>query len=234
MIVMLVIIIVCFFPYSKVISQLNSGILNELEGQIYYTKRVGGINTLFKAQANLENEELIYSHKGKGDLGSGEYNDNIIAFHYDLESQVISFCAMDDGTWSLFEVKEGTDEAIRRKQFDEKEVDQAYILKTDYVELRSDKKHIYTEKGSIYLIIEGKSKCIKKFIGIYDGKFTGYQAIGLSPNGEYLIYTSSEHLTPIGTILEGILTNSIGTTYIMDLETGKSTKYIEFSRIQWI
>ncbi|WML33621.1 hypothetical protein [Clostridium sp. OS1-26] len=43
-----------------------------------------------------------------------------------------------------------------------------------------------------------------------------------------------EHLTPIGTLIEGFTKGNIGKTYIMDIETGKSTRFIDASKIQWV
>ncbi|MEW8987404.1 MAG: hypothetical protein AB2401_10465, partial [Bacillus sp. (in: firmicutes)] len=92
------------------------------------------------------------------------------------------------------------------------------------------------KKGSIYITENGKEKCVKKFYGMYDEKFTGYGPIGLSPDGNYLIYHSMEHLTPFGSILEGIISDSsfYGHNYVMDLKTGKSTRFIDASNFQWI
>lgn len=43
-----------------------------------------------------------------------------------------------------------------------------------------------------------------------------------------------EHLTPFGTLLEGFVNNSVGSTYIMDLSTIESAKFIDAYEIQWI
>ena len=50
-----------------------------------------------------------------------------------------------------------------------------------------------------------------------------------------MIYYSLDSLTPFGTILKGMITNgNVRNTYIMDLQTGKSTKYVDAMCITWV
>ena len=213
------------FIYFK--NTINSEIVANLEGQIYYTKRVDGINTLFKSDANLKNEKLIYSHKGKGKDNYGSNNDNIIDFYYDIKSKSISFIAMCNGDFSLFSIKEGEDTATLINKAD-------FMTNTDYINNQTENITATQKKGSIYITQTGEEKCINKFYGLYDNKFTGYRLLGLSPDGKFLIYYSLEHMTPYGTILEAFFNHSIGHNYIMDLSTGKSTRFIDADNIQWI
>lgn len=213
------------FIYLK--NTINSEIVANLEGQIYYTKRVDGINTIFKSDANLKNEKLIYSHKGKGKDNYGSNNDNIMDYYYDIKSKTISFIAMNNGDWSLFSIKEGEDTATLINKAD-------FMTNTNYINNQTENITAAQKKGSIYITQNGEEKCINKFYGLYDNKFTGYRPLGLSPDGKFLIYHSAEHLTPYGVMMEGLLNGSFGHNYIMDLSTGKSTRFIDASNIQWI
>ncbi|MBM4761164.1 hypothetical protein [Bacillus sp. B15-48] len=213
------------FPYFS--SNTNSKLLSDLEGTIYYTERVDGVLTLFKSDATLENKTFIYSHKGKGKTHHGDYNDNIIDFYYDKTNQTYYFIAMENGSWSSFSLKEGEDKPVLLEE-------DAVEINTNYIQTQFNNRTVSSKQGSLYLKENGNEKVIKKFYGIYAEKFTGYGPIGFSPDGKYLIYHSMEHLTPFGTLVEGLLKNSVGNTYIMDLSTMESTKYIDASPIQWI
>jgi hypothetical protein len=224
---LLFLIVISFnvFQYWK--SNSHSEIVSGLKGSIYYTERVDGVLTLFKSDATLQNKILLYSHKGKGKDSYGGNNDNIIDFYYEKTSQTIYFIAMNNGSWSLFSIKEGEVQPNLLREED-------MLTKTDYIHNQFDHLSVSSNQGSIYLKENGKEKIIKKFYGIYDGKFTGYGPIGFSTDGKYLVYYSMEHLTPFGTLLEGLFINNVGNTYIMDLSTMKSTKYIDAYQIQWI
>lgn len=233
-IVSLVILIMISFSLFKYIRNvINADIVRNLKGEIYYTKRVDGVLVLFKSDADLKNEKLIYSHKGKGKDSYVGYNDNIIDFHYEKENDTITFVAMNDGNWSLFSLKEGDKSATVIKSLED-EKGKVMMSNTEYIKNETENLTAIQRKGSIYIIKDGKEKCIKKFYGIYDFKFTGYNPIGFSPDGKYLIYRSMEHLTPIGTLIEGAISGSCGNTYIMDISTGKSARYIDVYNIQWV
>jgi hypothetical protein len=223
----LILIATLFFFFEKTTNSVDSELLSNLEGEIYYTKRVDQILTLFKSDGSLKNEQMIYSHKGQGEDGYGSNNDNIIDYYVDRENANISLIAMNKGNWSLFTISEGKDSATLIEKAD-------FLPKTDYIKPSTDKLNVEERKGSIYLIENGKEECIKKFNGIYDSKFTGYSPIGFSPDGNYLVYHSMDHLTPFGTIVEGIINDSYGHTYIMDIKTRKSSRFIDASNIQWI
>lgn len=212
----------------------NSNIITKLEGHIYYTKRIDGVLNLYKSDANLKNEELIYSHKGKGKDNYGGYNDNIIDYFYDVKSGDIKFVAMNTGDWSLFSIKKGDKSPTLVKKIDLNNSNKLTMIDTDYVKSDVQGITVKQKQGSIYIDKDGKENCLVKFHGLYDGKFTGYSVIGLSPDAKYLIYHSMGHLTAFGTIIEGAIKGSTGGTYIMNIETGKSTKFKDAYKIQWI
>lgn len=230
---LIVLIIVSFNMIKHVRNIINSNIIKNLKGEIYYTKRVDGIIVLFKSDADLNNEKVIYSHKGKGKDSYGGYNDNIIDFHYEKENDTITFIAMNDGNWSLFSLKEGDRNTTVINSLEDKK-GKVMMSNTEYIKNETGNLTAIQREGSIYVIKDGKEKCIKKFYGIYDFKFTGYNPIGFSPDSKYLIYSSMEHLTPIGTLIEGAISGSCGNTYIMDISTGKSARYIDVYNIQWV
>ncbi|WP_240948569.1 hypothetical protein [Bacillus sp. RO1] len=91
-----VISVVSFKLFQNSTSNINEDVLTDLEGTIYFTKRVDGVLTLFKSDASLQNKTLVYSHKGKGNDGLGNYNDNIINFYYYKAEETVYFIAMDN------------------------------------------------------------------------------------------------------------------------------------------
>jgi hypothetical protein len=42
------------------------------------------------------------------------------------------------------------------------------------------------------------------------------------------------HMTFLGTMVEGMIKGSAGHKWIMDLHTGKSARFIDSDKIQWI
>lgn len=223
---LIVTIVISLNVFQYLRSKIHSELLSDLEGTIYYTERVEGVLTLFKSDATQENKTLIYSHKGKGKDSYGDYNDNILDFYYDKTSKTIYFIAMNNGSWSLFSLKEGDKPILLQKEIME--------TNTDYIQNQFKNLTVTSKQGSLYLSENGNEKTLKKFYGMYDEKFTGYHPIGFSPDGKYLVYHSMENLTPFGTLLDGFFKNSVGDTYIMDFSTMKSTKFIDAYQIQWI
>ncbi len=204
----------------------ESDVVTDLQGKIYYTKRVDGVLQLFSANANLTDEKLIYSH-------SGEENNNIIDFYYDKEADLIYFIAMDNREWCLFSIKKEGTELRYMKRFDKTEHWKEFTKY--YIQTEFNSMMLKNKNGSLYLIKGDKEELLKKFTGIYDSKFNaGFVPIGFSPDGKYVIYHATEHFTPIGTLLEGMLRQSVGQTYIMDLETKKIESYPDFYHLQWI
>ncbi|WP_343290344.1 hypothetical protein [Turicibacter bilis] len=59
------------FAWGCVGGQYNQDVLNELTGQIIYTRRdTDSILKIYTAQANLENEQLLYEHQDSIDNGT--------------------------------------------------------------------------------------------------------------------------------------------------------------------
>ncbi len=235
-ILIVAIILILVGPYIaiEIKSFINKDILTSLKGEIYYTKRDNLILNLYKLDANLDNKKLIYSHKNKGLTNFGDYNDNIIDFYYDRNTGEINFIAMNDGSFSLFSIKEGDKNPMLIGKGEEL-LNIAHSLdKTDYISNQQGDAIAVEKKGSIYIIENGKETCVKKFYGIYDSKFTGYRTIGFSPDGKHLIYSSMEHLTPIGSLLNHLINGFNSNIYIMDLDTGESSKFIDSYDIQWV
>jgi hypothetical protein len=220
-------IIMISWLFSFAYTNLRNNFLEELDGEIYYLERMGGVNVLFKSDADLKNTKIVYSHRGKGLDSYGDYNDNIYTFYHDAENDLVKFIAMHEGKWSMFVLDKNSDEVTLA------ETDRMELPKTNFLKKRYEGYLVYQEEGSLFISYEGRTECIKKFYGVYDDKFTGYRPIGFSPDGKYLVYYSSGHLTMIGTLVEGLISDSPGKTFIMDMETGKSDPYIEASHIQW-
>lgn len=215
---------------NKIKISVNAEILNNLKGQVFYTKRVDGVLTLYKADADMKNEKLIYSNVGNGNYDNGDKNDNIIDFCYFPETGRIEFEAVYKGKFSILGIKEGetTPIYIREPEEKKKVLDDYRVVEmdTNYISCKNANMEVYEKKGSIYMKSNGEEKCIKRFIGMYSDKFTGYRPVGLSPDGKYLVYND------LGKILGLIVGNK--KQYIMDLETGKSTQYINSDlNIQW-
>ncbi|MGE5627590.1 MAG: hypothetical protein ACM3X7_05660 [Solirubrobacterales bacterium] len=226
----LALVVTLIFGYNLFIyvtNRINSKIAANLKGEIYYTKRVNDVLTLFKSDANLQNEKLIYSHKGQSNDIYGGYNNNIIDFYYDGKTKTVSFIAMNNGDFSLFSLKDGEEKPTIVHKEDN-------MTTTDYIKNENSNITITEKNGSIYETINGEEKCIKKFYGVYDSESTGFRPKGLSPDGKYLIYFSFDHLTAFGVLAEGIITGSCGHNYIMDMNTGKSTRFINAYNIQWV
>ena len=194
LLIFLIVVSLNVFQYFR--SNIHSELLSGLEGTVYYIERVDGVRTLFKSDATLKNKTLIYSHKGKGKDSYGDYNDNILDFYYEKTSQTFYFIAMNNGSWSLFSLKEGENNPILLQK-------ENMMKNTDYIQNQFENLTATSKAGSLYLLENGNEKTIKKFHGIYDEKFTGYHPIGFSPDGKYLVYHSMEHLTLFGTLLEG-------------------------------
>lgn len=59
------------FAWGCVGGQYNQDVLNELTGQIIYTRRdTDSILKIYTSQANLENEQLLYEHQDSIDNGN--------------------------------------------------------------------------------------------------------------------------------------------------------------------
>ncbi|MCK5763988.1 MAG: hypothetical protein KAH05_07705, partial [Clostridiales bacterium] len=154
-------------------------------------------------------------------------------YSMDIENDIISFIAMNNGEWSLFSLEEGEDNTTLINIVDELVDSKSYLANTHYIKKSTKNLIVTQESGSLYITENDETKCVKKFYGLYDDKFTGYHPIGFSPDERYLVYHSMENLTVFGTLLGSIINGSDGHTYIMDLDTGKSTRFVDVSNIQW-
>lgn len=202
-----------------------TSLVSQLEGEVYYLKRVDGNLALFKSQANMENEELLYSHAGKGDTGSG-FNDNITDFHLDEETGVITFIAMYEGEWTEFEYNKGN--VTRKGPEDEKD-----IIGPSYEEVIVKDTRAYIDQGSIYVTRNNETIRLKDVGSNYDQNYNTYLVLEISPDGRYLIYCDSRNSIFRG-ILDMFLPGKINNKYVIDLETKKVSTYIDTMDIVWI
>jgi len=200
----------------------NDKVLDELSGDIIYTRRdEAGVLNLYRSKANLENEVLLYSHKS-------DTNANIIAIDYDEDNQVIYFVAFNDDVmnWDVYELADGRVSLSDRFSSVELE-QQVYDQK---LETENDK--VYSENGDLFLLnkITNETTKLKDFKGIYDVKFSGgYSAQGISEDGQHVFYSYGKHLTPMGVILEGLISDNFeGETYVMNIQTKEVSRYINF------
>ena len=207
--------------------------VSKLKGKIVYLYRDGELLNLYTSNANLQNKKLIYSHKGYG-----EENENIIDFYYNEDEETYYFVAMKDGEWGLFSIKENEELNYIKMISPEK-----FNRDDRYLSTKLNGVESISKNGSIYLIKDGVETKLKKFYGIYDVKFNpGYEPIGFSPNGRYLIYDYFGNLTPVGTIAREIIEDlfkiksSESKVYIMDLETNEINEYINIygNALQWL
>ncbi len=234
--VFVAVILTLYFNLAHYISNvINSYIVDDLRGRIYYIKAVEGLDALYTSNADLNGETLVYSHEGKGEDSSGYINDNVVDFRYDAGSGKTFFVAMHAGDWYLYSLKDGSDRPALIEMADLYEDSWSYMVKTDYLKTETEELEVREVDGSLYVYENGEGTCVKKFYGLYDEGNTGYKALGFSPNGKYLVYRSMEHLTPVGAWIEKWIKGEVaGKTYVMELDTCKSTWYIDAEKIQWL
>lgn len=224
-IIILILIGVAIFSYNCMDKSYNYKVLSKLNGEILYTERDTDLTIkIYKSKANLDNKEFVYAYKE-----SNIENDNIIDMNYDKNLKVITFVAYDNNykDWMQFELD------VNGK------VTPLNIAYNPSIDSYEDgiiyKDYIYKNiKGNLYMI-NSKTKeeiLLKKYIGVYDDKFTGYTPIKVSDDGKFLFYIGNKHITPIGAILEGIIFgDSVFETYVMDLETKEISKFVDFNQI---
>ena len=196
------------FAWGCVGGQYNQDVLNELTGQIIYTRRdTDSILKIYTSQANLENEQLLYEHQDSIDNG------NISGITYDKANNRLIFEAYDDALedWGLFKLNEdGT----------------ATIMAED---------RFYEEGGDLYLkdAVTDETMLIKNFYGAYDIKFSpGYVPRALSQDETFVFFSYSKHLTPFGALLEGLLNSDYHfQTYVRNVKTGEESLYVDFGEI---
>ncbi len=226
----IIIILICVYSALLIGTKLYYGsastsLLNQLEGDIYYLKRVDGISTLFKSQANMSNEQLLYSHVGKGNTNDGS-NDNIIDFHVNEDTDSINFVAMHEGKWTEYEYKNGN--VTRMLPMDDKDIASSY-----YDEVVAKDTRAYIDEGSIYVTRNNKTTLLKDVGSNYDQNYSTYMVLEMSPDGRYLIYCDSRNFLAME-ILDMFLPGEINNKYIIDLETNKVSTYIDAINIVWV
>ncbi|MGL4336678.1 MAG: hypothetical protein ACRCST_07270 [Turicibacter sp.] len=227
---LLFILIVLFIANAKQ-THFNARVLSELGGDIIYLRRDEDlVLKLYKSQANLENEMLIYEH-------SALENSNIIGFSYDEVTDLITFGAFDDIDQNFETYEISIDGGVVKPlniPYETKELPSNHQLTGS---LNESNFEIISENGSMYLLSDTEKLSLKNYKGFYDGKFSsGYQPITLSQDSNYLFYSYTPHMTPIGTILDGMFLNHEPIrTYIMDLQSQEYSEYVNFyGDIVWI
>lgn len=213
------------FAWGCVGGQYNQDVLNELTGQIIYTRRdTDSILKIYTAQANLENEQLLYEHQDSIDNG------NISGITYDKANNRLIFEAYDDALedWGLFKLNEdGTATSLGISILD---------LEADWrVHSIMAEDRFYEEGGDLYLkdAVTDETMLIKNFYGAYDAKFSpGYVPRALSQDETFVFFSYSKHLTPFGALLEGLLNSDYHfQTYVRNVKTGEESLYVDFGEI---
>ena len=143
---------------------------------------------------------------------------------------------MNKGNFSLFCIKKDESNPTLIGKTEEFLITETptYLYRTDYINNEHKGIIAIEKKGSLYIKENEKERCVKKFYGSSSEKFTGYGPIGFSPDGKYLVYSSMEHLTAIGSIIDMFIRDFDSNVYIMNLETGKSTRFVNSYNIQWL
>ena len=212
----------------------NTSLKNDLTGDIVYLKRDNGILKLYHSSANLSESRVLSSNGG-----STEDNKNIIDFY--REDDIIYFLAMKDERWALFSIPVAGGET----QFIayEEELDPDLQKRMQFSKIDIEMNYgIYSEKGSLYRILEsGEIETLKKYPGFYDSKFNpGYTPLAVSPDKNYLLFSSSGRISAIDSIAIGMLKQVFGQDdqskiYVMDLNTLKTGSYIDgIGNIEWL
>lgn len=224
---MILVVPILMFIYECMGISYHSKLLNELQGEILYLKRDDdSILKIYQSKANLEDEELIYEHHSM-------INSNIINFEYDEKTKIITFEAFDDDlqTWAIFELTE--DGTITKLRYTS-EKDSFYGSSYEPIYNNSG-LGVLSENGNLYLQNQetNEKTLIKDFKGSYDSKFSpGYIALAISEDGKYVYYSYGKHLTPIDVILESLINpNFKFTTYVMNLETKETSRYVDVEQI---
>lgn len=212
----------------------NGDFVKAVNGRIYYLKRVDGTNSLYVSDANMTQERLVYSHSDQINPDTNESNSNILDYYYDDKANTVDFIGMHKGAWAVYHLKLEDKTLAVESQESSKASQMPKLNQTHYLSNFYNGQSISAKEGSLYLTQGDDEKEIIHFWGLYDDKFTGYQPIGFSPDGQYLLYHSKGHLTPIGTIIEGLFKDSVGQVYIYNIETGESAKYINGRYFQWL
>lgn len=217
--IIVIILVLMIKPILNLFCSLNDDqLLNQLEGEIHYIKRVDGGLHLYKGSASLADEELLL-------------DDKINNFYFDGLTGKLEIEVTNGGRCVTYKMER---DFIDQWIIYDKKISDFDSIQTDYIKNEQGDIKVYQKDGSIYLSRDNeKDECLKKFIGIYDFEYTGYRIIGLSPDGKYLVYHSMEHMTIYGVLLDNIITGNDGKTYIMDIKSKKVAEYVDSYKIQW-
>ncbi len=233
-----VLLVVTLIALNGIVSVIATGAIGErpavlsgMTGRVYYLQRDGLVLNLYTAAASGQNPRLLVTWEGKG-----ESNANIIGYRYDPDAGMLYFTAMRDGDWSRFALADTGGEPEYLGAVDEKD-----LLGTGvYLQPEQGGRQAVNRQGSMFLIDGEHTTLLKRFVGLYDAKFSsGYQPIGFSPNGRYLLFWYSGHLTGLGTIVEGMVRQwagnyTLGQVYVLDLVSGQTSRYLNGMSFQWV
>lgn len=203
------------------------------EGEVYYLKNTQTANTLYHAKANTKDETPIYTHEGKGDCK----NQKILAYYYNEAENLIYFVALKkdnagQDAFGLYSIQPGNSDAEFVKFYPEFDGKGEYSdLK---VQISKDGKTLYNDKGSLCFQQGTDHHLLKKFGGIYNKEISpGYVPIGITPDGNYALYSakvsSSKFMKNVNEFLTQVIYKKpLGEDiYIVDLRDNTSSRYVK-------
>lgn len=196
-------------------------LLNQLQGEIYYTKRIDGILTLFKSNADLTNEVLIY--RNQDEEGA---NNNVIDLSLNKDTGSVTFIAKYQGVWTEYEYVDGE---VKRRFAVDNQINFLWNYENDIV----GNTRAFIDEGSIYVTQNNVTRLIKDIGSNYDQNYSTYLVLGISLDERYIIYCDGRNsLTKA--LLDGLIPGGINNKYIYDLETNESSTYVNAMDIIWI
>lgn len=211
-------------------------VLNDVTGTIYYLDNYKDEKAIYRANADLTNIELIYSHVGKSQ-NIESTQEGVSDFRYFEEIDTIAFEAKHKDKWSLFQLSLDTMTVEYISEVnDELYVTGDYVchsVPVDYIKLKQKDVEIFEDDASLFLRDAQGTRCLLKYKGLMRSDIPGmigYYPTGLSPDNQYVIFGSNHSFTGLG----GFLGLSPYKRYIMDVETGQYTEYVNSNNIQWL
>lgn len=191
---------------------------------IYFLNRdTDSFIKLYSTKVNMQQPpKLIYSHVGK-DASS----ENIMDYYVDHNNEIY-IVATVKGEWAILSMFEGEKEPRFIKKLDD---DKDFDNKLRYLKDENNGKKLEYREGSVFLQNGKEERLLKRFIGLYDSKFNpGYMTHGFSPDGKYVLFAYNGNLSA----LEGFVNNFKSKTYIMDVGTGKTSRFVDGFKFQWM
>lgn len=177
--------------------------------------------TLFKSNADLTNEVLIY--RNQDEEGA---NNNVIDLSLDKDTGSVTFIAKYQGVWTEYEYVDG--EVKRRFA-----VDNQINFLWNYENVIVGNTRAFIDEGSIYVTQNNETRLIKDIGKNYDQNYSTYLVLGISPDERYIIYCDGRN-SLIKALLDGLIPGGINNKYIYDLETNESSTYVDAMDIIWI